>query len=100
MSNRISLVDDGLIKAAATCTASLVAELGRGNREKLTLMKERNEQNEKIVSIAGENHATVGLIQFQTRSLDFITLPVPAIHGPIGHIEGMRIVNFQCHIFR
>ena len=32
-------------------------KLGRGNTEKLTLMKERNQQNESIVSMASEKHA-------------------------------------------
>ena len=50
-------MDDGLSKIAATRTTSLVAELGRGNAEKLTMMKERNEQNGRIVSIASEKHA-------------------------------------------
>jgi hypothetical protein len=35
----------------------LIAELGRGNTEKLTLMKKRNEQNESIVSMASEKYA-------------------------------------------
>ena len=53
----MSIVDDELTKTASTCTTSLIAELGRGNTEKLTLMKERNEQNERIVSMAIEKHA-------------------------------------------
>ena len=55
LSNGVGEVDDGISKTAATCTRSLVAELGRGNAEKLTMMKERNEQNGRIVSIASEN---------------------------------------------
>ena len=35
----------------------MIAELGRGNTEKLTLMKERSEQNERIVSMVSEKHA-------------------------------------------
>ena len=35
----------------------MIAELGRENTEKLTLMKERNEQNERIVSMGSEKHA-------------------------------------------
>ena len=35
----------------------MIAELGRGNTEKLTLKKERNEQNERIVNMASEKHA-------------------------------------------
>ena len=53
----MSGVDDGLSKIAATHTTSFVAELGRGNAEKLTITKERNEQNGRIVSIASEKHA-------------------------------------------
>ena len=53
----MSGVDDGLSKIAATRTTSLVAELGRGNAEKLTMMKERNEQNGRIVIIVNEKHA-------------------------------------------
>ena len=54
LSSGMSGVDDGLSKMAATCITSLVAELGGGNAEKLTMMKERNEQNGRIVSIASE----------------------------------------------
>ena len=53
----MSEVDDGLSIIAATCTTSLVAELGKGNAEKLTMMKERNEQNGWIVTIVSEKHA-------------------------------------------
>ena len=57
LSSGMSVGDDGPTKTAATRTTSLIAELGRGNTEKLTLMKERNEQNERIVSMASEKHA-------------------------------------------
>ena len=57
LSSGMSGLDDDLSKLAATCSTSLVAELGRGNAEKLTMMKERNEQNGKIVPIASEKHA-------------------------------------------
>ena len=53
----MSGVDDGLSKTAATHTIPLVTELGKGNAEKLTMMKVRNEQNEKIVSMANEKYA-------------------------------------------
>jgi hypothetical protein len=57
LSSGMSVVDDGSTKTAATWTTSLIAELGRGNTEKLTLMKERSEQNERIISMASEKHA-------------------------------------------
>ena len=55
LSNSVGEVDNGLSRTAATCTRSLVTELGRGDAEKLTMMIERNEQNGRIVSIASEN---------------------------------------------
>ena len=53
----MSGLDDGQSKTAATHTTSFVAELGRGNAEKLTITKERNEQNGRIVIIVSEKHA-------------------------------------------
>ena len=52
-----SAVDYGLSLTATMHTTSLVAKLGQENAEKLTMMKERNEQNGWIVTKASEKHS-------------------------------------------
>ena len=47
----------GQTTLVATHTTSFVAELGRGNTERLTMTNERNTQKGRIVSIASEIHA-------------------------------------------
>ena len=50
LSNGVSVDIDGLTTLASTCTTSLVSELSRGSTEKLSPMKERNEQNGRTAS--------------------------------------------------
>ena len=41
----------------AAVLSSLLAEIGKGNVERTTIMKERNAQKQKMLNIAKERHA-------------------------------------------